>query len=1014
MSHPDSPPANLVRVFVSYSHDSPAHSQRVLGLAWALRDHGITVELDQFHQDEIVDWPRWCNEQTSREHSDFVICIATQECKRRIEGRIPPEKGKGVYWEGSLLDDDLYDEKGNSRLIPVLFDQEEETAIPRFLRGWTRCRMSAFDLADPGYEHLLRLLTGQARVEKNPVGRIPDLATCRAPARNQLPGPNIHATKLRHTASKLIGREKELAMLDAAWENGSTHVVVIRGKGGEGKTSLVATWMAEMSKDDWRGAETIFDWSFYSQGTRDQGSATSAYFLAAALEHFGDSDPAKGHEQDKAARLAKLIGQRRCLLVLDGLEPLQHPPGPLRGALKDKAMADLLHGLAARNGGLCIVTTREKVEELEAHDGKCAIDHELDFLPPADGARLLHHAGATRAGAVDIEPDDAELQKASAEVKGHALTLFLIGQYLRLTEHGDIRRRDRMKLAEADREYVIDATRPYGHAFKAIEAYETWFAAGDAQARRQLAILRLLGLFDRPASAACLAALRAQPAIPGLTEALAGGGEKDWNIALTRLADIQLVESTDSGDLDCHPLLREYFATRLRETQPNAFRSGHSRLFDHLCETTPHQPDDLPGLQPLYQAVTHGCLAGRQQEACDEVYRDRIQRGDEAYSSHKLGAIGPNLGAVAAFFEEPWQRLAPKLGEAAHAWLLGQAAYNLRALGRLREAREPMRIGMERRVEQKNWKNAARAAGNLSELELGLGLLADAVEHGRLSIRYADDSGDDFQRLAFRTAAADALHHYGGADSVQGTEARRLFEQAEAIQNEIQQQYPLLYSLQGFNYCDLLLAPAERQAWLHYSGALRQLEVAKESGDHEGRTSDGHGPPLLTNDDILSIALSSTKEATRRATLALDVSSSSNWLLDIALDHLTLARSLLYKAILSPSVSDFDSIADDTQAALDGLRNAGQEQYVPRALLTAAWTRHFLGLPDEARNLMNEAERVARRGEMPLFLADVHLLRARLFRDRDELTHAAELIRKHHWGRRFAELADAEGAAKDW
>jgi len=41
----------MPRVFVSYSHDSPEHSARVLALAQALRGHGIDVELDQFHQD---------------------------------------------------------------------------------------------------------------------------------------------------------------------------------------------------------------------------------------------------------------------------------------------------------------------------------------------------------------------------------------------------------------------------------------------------------------------------------------------------------------------------------------------------------------------------------------------------------------------------------------------------------------------------------------------------------------------------------------------------------------------------------------------------------------------------------------------------------------------------------------------------------------------------------------------------------------------------------------------------
>ena len=38
--------------------------------------------------------------------------------------------------------------------------------------------------------------------------------------------------------------------------------------------------------------------------------------------------------------------------------------------------------------------------------------------------------------------------------------------------------------------------------------------------RAQLAAVRLLGLFDRPADPGCLAALRAEPAIAGLTEPL--------------------------------------------------------------------------------------------------------------------------------------------------------------------------------------------------------------------------------------------------------------------------------------------------------------------------------------------------------------------------------------------------------------------------------------------------------------------------------------------------------------
>lgn len=200
----DGPQSTSKVVFISYSHDSPKHSDRVLSLAWALRENGIDVDLDQFHNEEIVDWPRWCNEQISREHTDFVLCVCTAEYRRRIEGKVPPEKGKGAYWEGSLLDDDLYDEKGNSRLVPILLDEEPESSIPRFLRGWTHCRMDRFALTDAGYEHLVRILTRQKKVEKNPLGAVPVLATKRAPTVGELNSPQEFVDdRVRHAAIDL-------------------------------------------------------------------------------------------------------------------------------------------------------------------------------------------------------------------------------------------------------------------------------------------------------------------------------------------------------------------------------------------------------------------------------------------------------------------------------------------------------------------------------------------------------------------------------------------------------------------------------------------------------------------------------------------------------------------------------------------------------------------------------------------------------------------------------------------
>ena len=72
------------------------------------------------------------------------------------------------------------------------------------------------------------------------------------------------------------------------------------------------------------------------------------------------------------------------------------------------------------------------------------------------------------------------------------------------------------------------------------------------------------------------------------------------------------------------------------------------------------------------------------------------------------------------------------------------------------------------------------------------------------------------------------------------------------------------------------------------------------------------------------------------------------------------------------------------------------------------------GPPEEARRLLDEAQRIAERGPMPLSLADVYLHRARLFRDKQSLAQARALIDHHAYHRRADELADAEAAAPHW
>nr|MDQ2694475.1 toll/interleukin-1 receptor domain-containing protein [Pseudomonadota bacterium] len=412
-------------------------------------------------------------------------------------------------------------------------------------------------------------------------------------------GPAAEHTDLNLPPSGrlLIGRDAELARLDAAWADPGTHVFSIVAWGGTGKTALVNHWWGYMAADRWRGAQRVFGWTFYSQGAGDDRAASSDQFIDRALRFFGDPQPESGSPWDKGDRLAVLIRKYKTLLILDGLEPLQHPPGFQEGRLKDPAMQTLLRGLDAANPGLCVVTTREAVADLAAHCTSTAQILNLERLSPESGVKVLKELG------VDGPPE--ELLKAVEDVKGHALALNLLGKYLYQAYHGDVRRRSEVRLWEADEGQD-------GHARKVMAAYESWFGDGP-----ELSILYLLGLFDRAADGASLAALRREPAIPGLTDVLVGLSQTKWNVAVAHLREAGLVESNPraADTLDAHPLMREHFGRRLEERFPAAWRAGHGRLYEHLRDTTPEFPNTLEAMLPLFAALVHGCLSGRHKEA---------------------------------------------------------------------------------------------------------------------------------------------------------------------------------------------------------------------------------------------------------------------------------------------------------------------------------------------------------------------------------------------------------------
>ena len=770
----------------------------------------------------------------------------------------------------------------------------------------------------------------------------------------------VALAKLPVTGEDLFGREDEMRILDEAWENPETAVLTLVAFGGVGKTSLVNHWLNRMGRDGFRKASQVFGWSFYSQGAREGTQASADGFFAHALKWFGDPDPVKGSPWDRGIRLAELIRNQRTLLVLDGLEPFQYPPGPMLGRIKDQGLQALMRELRQYNRGLLVITTRAPVEDIADARGSTVKQIDLENLSEPACFQLLKKLG--------VNGKKDELEQAAREFGGHALALNLLGRFLSVVHDGDVRKRDLIAdLTEEDKHG--------GHARRVMASYDNWLRCspeGD--------ILHLMGLFDRPASDGAIRSLRKPPAIPGLTDKLENLTDVQWRFALQHLRELRLLAKKDERRpdwLDCHPLVREHFGKKLKHDNPDAWKKAHSRLYEYFKDLPKKMmPDTLEEMEPLFTAAAHGCMAGRHQEAWDEVYTKRIIRGSDYYIIRQLGASGAWISVLSGFFDDPWHSPASTLKNSDAGILLTNAGAALHSLGRLREAIQPMQAGLDIMIKQKAWENAADAASNLSQLMLALGNVAGALEYGRQGVDFTDRSGDEFQKFALRTDCADALHQQGDL-----SKAEKLFIEAETMQKESQPQYPYLYSVQGYRYCDLLLS--------------------------KGRYA----------------------EVRERAAKTLQWTKQASILLTTALDYLSIGRSFLLQLAKNNTDANATNTAERyLSRAVDGLRAAGQQDDLPRGLLARAHIQRLKQDFSNAEADLKEVRELAERSEMKLFLTDYHLESARLIRDRltteddpamqtkfkAHVQKAGKLIEETGYGRRKAEIEELEADAAQY
>jgi hypothetical protein len=251
---------------------------------------------------------------------------------------------------------------------------------------------------------------------------------------------------------------------------------------------------------------------------------------------------------------------------------------------------------------------------------------------------------------------------------------------------------------------------------------------------------------------------------------------------------------------------------------------------------------------------------------------------------------------------------------------------------------EPFQDSLEATVALEDWANAGSNACSLSELFLELGYTSKAVSAAKLSVIYADRSDDHFRRSAYRTALADALHQTGqlSAANLVFKEAEDLFRllagntiiyKQDSILLPLQ---PCLSSLQGYQYCDLILAQGGKEEVLK---RIRQLQQWQD----------------------------------RHANFR-----------DSALYELAAGRALASVSDDLPRLDDLELSRKHLDAAVKGLRCSGREDYLPWGLLARAAFRRIMGEFRDAAVDLDETFEIAQSGEMCLHLTDYNLESSRL------------------------------------
>ena len=583
-----------------------------------------------------------------------------------------------------------------------------------------------------------------------------------------------------------VGRTELLDQLTRDMHDDSIHVSTLIGFGGEGKTSLAYRWLTEYALNS--TPDAVFWWSFYESRSVDEMiEQLTAYLYSEDL-----LERVRGVSTRVENIGAFATKERRVLLVLDGMEVMQEESGDDFGAIRSPDLKRLLELFAqADHQSHCVVTSRVPLLDFLSHTA--VTQHDVNRLTPADGRQLLRN--------LDVAGDERDYDRIIEDWEGHALTVSLVGTYLR--EQGMSASEYVQDIFDEVEQFEDEVPR-YQRVRRVLTRYDK------SLSNAQKAFLKLFAVFRLPVSESAFGRVFRADTGSGLNAELVALDDDGFNALVEGLIARRLLKRTQGADdttYSAHPLVQRHYRHALEQGHSATDAQPiHRAVAEHYKETTPRPTRDvtLDDLKPYIEVVHHLCRAGAYDEAVNLVWQ-RILQGDSRVLHHKLGAYETYLSIMLEFFSDGDKTQEPQVSaDSAKRFILNAIGLCLMSLGRLRDAVPFYERGNAMDADLDDHHNASIGYNNLADLYTKVGDLQKAQTAAEQALAQAQQVADETQRKGDERNSYLWLawtQHLRGAMAT----ASANFKQAEALETEIDPAKKYLYSLRGIRHADHLI-----------------------------------------------------------------------------------------------------------------------------------------------------------------------------------------------------------------